>query len=213
MVVAGPTSVGKGTLIAGVMERHPEVRLSISCTTRPPRPGEKDGRDYYFISAEEFQRMRDAGELLEWAVVHRDHFYGTPRGPVEEALAKGEDLLLEIDYQGAQSIRRLMGDRAALVFIAPPTWQALLDRLRKRHTEAPEEVAKRLASARLEFQHMDIFDYVVVNDELEEAIAALEAILIAERHRRERVDWQGLQQRLLAEADAADQPQGGHSDA
>lgn len=202
LVVAGPSGVGKGTMIRRLLQRYPRVRLSVSCTTRQPRPGEVNGRDYWFVSGEEFQRMRDAGELLEWAVVHQDIWYGTPRAPVEEAMARGEDIILEIDYQGARSVRRLMGDQAALVFVAPPSWQALIDRLRGRHTEAPEDLAKRLASARREIAHMDMFDYVIINDDLDGAVRELEAILVAERHRTPRLDWQELQQRLLAEADA-----------
>ncbi len=210
LVVAGPSGVGKGTIIAGVRERHPAVGLSISCTTRPPRPGEQDGCDYFFVTLDEFQRLRDARDLLECAVVHGDHWYGTPRAPVEDALARGEDILLEIDYQGAESVRRALGDRAVLAFVAPPSWQALLDRLDRRHTEEPTELARRLASARREFQHMGLFDYVIVNDELERAVAELEAILLAERLRLRRVDWQALQARLLAEAD---RPGGGDSHA
>ncbi len=203
LVVSGPSGVGKGTVIRGLMERHPELKLSVSCTTRPPRPGEVDGSDYHFVSVQEFERMREAGELLEWAVVHQDIFYGTPRKPVEEALARGEDIVLEIDYQGARSVRSLMPQQAALVFIAPPSWSALLERLEKRHTERPEEVAKRLASARREIAHMNMFQYIIVNDVLDEAVDALEAVLLAERCRLGRVNWQELADAILAEADQA----------
>ena len=202
LVVSGPSGVGKGTVIRGVMARHPEVKLSVSCTTRPPRPGEVDGQDYHFVSVEEFEAMREAGELLEWAVVHGDIFYGTPRKPVEEAIARGEDMILEIDYQGARSVRGLLGRRAVLVFIAPPSWDALLERLRKRHTERPEEVAKRLESARREIAHINMFEYVVVNDVLEEAVDALEAILVAERTRLGRLKWERLAEAILADAEA-----------
>ena len=200
LVVSGPSGVGKGTIIRGLLERHPELRLSVSCTTRPPRPGEVDGRDYHFITVEEFHRMRAAGELLEWAVVHQDIFYGTPRKPIEDAIARGQDIILEIDYQGARSVRALLADKAVLVFIAPPSWDALLERLRKRHTERPEEIAKRLASARREIAHMAMFQYIIVNDVLSQAIDALEAILLAERCRIGRLNWQALADAILADA-------------
>lgn len=205
LVVAGPSGVGKGAVIAGVCERRPEVHVSVSYTTRPPRPGEEHGRDYLFITREEFESLRDKGELLEWAIVHGDQCYGTPKGPIDEALQWGQDILLEIDYQGARSVRRLMGDQAALVFVAPPTWQALLDRLRKRHTEDADQIARRLASAREEIAHLGMFDYIIINDALEDAVMKLEAILLSERLRLARADWRGLQQRLLSEADALGQ--------
>ncbi|MBC7288650.1 MAG: guanylate kinase [Armatimonadetes bacterium] len=203
LVVSGPSGVGKGTLINGLLQRHPELRVSVSCTTRPPRPGEVNGRDYYFVSTDEFLRMRAAGELLEWAVVHQDTFYGTPRKPVEEAILAGEDMVLEIDYQGARAIRGLLAHHAVLVFIAPPSWHALVDRLQRRHTERPEDVAKRLASARREIANIAMFQYVVINDVVEEAVDELEAILLAERCRLGRVDWRGLARDLLRQSDGA----------
>ncbi len=202
LVVSGPSGVGKGTVIAGVLAAHPEVRRSISCATRPRRPGEQDGQDYYFISPKEFERKQQAGEFLEWATVHKDLKYGTPRRPVEEALQAGQDIILEIDYQGARAVREQLGEKAVLVFIAPPSWEALLERLQKRHTESQEAIEKRLASARREIANIQMYEYVIINDELPEAIRALEAVLIAERHRRQRSDWQRLQQRLGEEADA-----------
>lgn len=203
LVVSGPSGVGKGTLIAGVLARHPEVRVSVSCTTRPARPGEVNGRDYHFVSVEEFERLRDASELLEWARIHGHLYYGTPRAPVEEALARGEDMILEIDYQGARAVRSILGERSVLVFVAPPTWATLLERLQMRHTERPEEVAARLESARREIAHMGLYDYIVVNDDLQRATDELEAILLAERCTARRFDWQSLRDRLLADADAA----------
>lgn len=145
--------------------------------------------------------MQQAGELLEWATVHEDLKYGTPRAPVEQALEAGQDIILEIDYQGARAVREQLGEKAVLVFIAPPSWQALLERLQKRHTESQEAISKRLASARREIANMQMYEYVIINDELPDAIRALEAVLIAERHRHERSDWHGLQQRLREEAD------------
>jgi guanylate kinase len=201
LVVSGPSGVGKGTVINRVLERHPEARLSVSCTTRAPRPGEVEGRDYQFVSVAEFERRRDAGEFLEWAVVHQDLYYGTPRRAVEEAIDRGEDIIFEIDYQGARALRTQMPQRAVLVFMAPPSWQALVERLRNRQTESPEAFRKRLATARREIEHMSMFQYVIVNDRIETAAAELEAILVAEHHRLVRVDYEALQARLLAEAE------------
>ncbi len=201
LVVSGPSGVGKGTVIDRVLERHPEVRRSVSCTTRTPRPGEADGDHYHFVSVEEFVRLRDADEFLEWASVYEGLYYGTPRGPVEEAIARGVDIIFEIDYQGARSVRTQMPERSVLVFIAPPTWQALVERLQGRQTEHPEALAERLATARREIEHMGMFEYVVVNDEVGAAAAKLEAVLVGERHRLGRVDYETLRDRLLAEAD------------
>lgn len=200
LVVSGPSGVGKGTIIQEVLKRQPHVRKSISCTTRPPRPGEKDGEDYYFISTEEFAHLRDSDQLFEWAVVHQDLFYGTPRGPVEQALREGWDIILEIDYQGARSVRELLQERATLVFVAPPSWAALVSRLEGRSTEDKEATRKRLRSAVDEFKHVELFDYLIVNDELPAAVAALEAILIAERCRLARQDWKPFIEGLLQDS-------------
>lgn len=198
LVVAGPSGVGKGTMISGLLERHPRVQWSVSCTTREPRPGEVEGQDYYFVSSAEFQRMKTAGELLEWAIVHGTHAYGTPRAPVEEALAAGEDMVLEIDYQGARSIRQALPE-AVLVFVAPPSVEALLSRLDGRNTEDDEAVLRRLRSARTEFRHIGMFHFLIVNDDLDAAIEALDAVYLAEHQRLHRADWRGLQGRLLGQ--------------
>jgi guanylate kinase len=196
LVVAGPSGVGKGTLIRGLRERHEGIEWSVSCTTRDARQGEVDGRDYHFISHEQFLRMARAGELLEWAVVHRHDFYGTPRAPVEEALAAGRDMVIEIDYQGARSMRAALPE-AVLVFVAPPSVTALQERLTGRNTETGEAVRRRLRSARTEFEHIGMFGHLIVNDDLDEAIAALEAIYLAERQRTTRAHWRELRDRLL----------------
>jgi guanylate kinase len=190
LVVSGPSGVGKGTVIDGLLEREPQVRRSVSCTTRAPRPGEVEGRDYHFVSPEQFAQMREREQLLEWAVVHQDLLYGTPREPVEAALAAGQDIILEIDYQGAHSVHELLGDQATLVFVAPPTWQSLVDRLEGRSTETAEATQKRLASAVHELAHVSAFEYLIVNEKLPVAVAELEAILLAERQRLRRLDWQ-----------------------
>jgi guanylate kinase len=148
-VLAGPTAVGKGSVSADIRTRHPEVWISISATTRRPRPGEQDGVHYWFVSDAEFDRMIEADELLEWAVVHRAARYGTPRAPVQEALAAGRPALLEIDLQGARQVHAAMPD-ALMVFLAPPSWEELVRRLVGRGTENDEERGRRLATARPE---------------------------------------------------------------
>jgi len=202
LVVSGPSGVGKGTIIRGLMSRRPDLRKSVSCTTRSPRPGERPGVDYHFVSPADFGTMRTRGELLEWAVVHQDLYYGTPRRPVEEALSRGEDIILEIDYQGARSVRLALGGRAVLVFVAPPSWGELHARLVGRETEAPEDVLKRLHTARREFAHMDLFQFVLVNESVQQAVDDLEAVLVAEKQRLGRADWRSLQAEVLADAEA-----------
>ncbi|QIM21024.1 guanylate kinase [Phycicoccus sp. HDW14] len=167
-VLAGPTAVGKGTLAAYVREHHPEVWLSVSVTTRRPRPGEVEGVHYHFVSDERFEEMVAAGELLEWAVVHGRAKYGTPRAPVEEALAAGRPALLEIDLAGARQVRRTMPD-AFFVFLAPPSWEELVRRLVGRGTEDAEERAARLDTARVELAAAEEFDVTVVNDDVRRA--------------------------------------------
>ncbi|WP_159809102.1 guanylate kinase [Cellulomonas citrea] len=167
-VLAGPTAVGKGTVSADVRRRYPWVWLSVSATTRPPRPGEVDGVHYLFVSPERFDAMVADGQLLEWAVVHGVHRYGTPRGPVEEHLAAGVPVLLEIDLQGARQVRATMPD-ARFVFLAPPSWDELVRRLVGRGTESEEERERRLATATVELAAEPEFDHVVVNDDVTRA--------------------------------------------
>jgi guanylate kinase len=167
-VLAGPTAVGKGTVAADVRDRYPQVWLSVSVTTRPPRPGEKDGVHYHFVDPAGFDRMIEAGELLEWAVVHGVHRYGTPRRPVEAALATGRPALLEIDLQGARQVRRTMPG-AFFVFLAPPSWDEMVRRLVGRGTETPEERARRLDTARDELAAEPEFDVTIVNDDVHRA--------------------------------------------
>ena len=168
VVLAGPTAVGKGTVADYIRENYPDVLLSVSATTRPPRPGEVDGVSYFFVDDREFDRKIDAGELLEWATVHNAYRYGTPRRPVEEALAAGDSVLLEIDLQGARAVRRAMPE-ARLVFLLPPTWEELVRRLIGRDTEDSAEQARRLETAKLELAAQGEFDYRVVNRDVAEA--------------------------------------------
>lgn len=180
VVVAGPSAVGKGTLVAALRAKRADVWVSVSATTRPPRPGEQDGVHYFFVSEDEFSRMISAGELLEWAVVHGAHRYGTPRGPVEERLAADMSVVLEIDLQGARQVKQTMPE-ALFVFVAPPTFEALIERLAIRGTEDAEERSRRLQTARDELAAVDEFDVTVVNDHLDDAVAELEAIVASAR--------------------------------
>ncbi|MEA9985100.1 MULTISPECIES: guanylate kinase [Subtercola] len=168
VVLAGPTAVGKGTVSTYIRENYPDVQLSVSATTRAPRPGEVDGVSYYFVTDDEFDRMVESGEFLEWAVVHNQSRYGTPRSPVRRALREGKSVLLEIDIQGARQVRASMPE-AVLVFLLPPTWDELVRRLIGRGTESPEEQARRLATAKVELAAQDEFDFRVVNNKVDEA--------------------------------------------
>ena len=161
-VLAGPTAVGKGTVTAWLREHHPEIWISVSVTTRPPRPGELPGVHYHFVSDEEFDRLVAQDALLEWAVVHQHARYGTPRAPVVEALAQGRPALLEIDLQGARQVRERMPE-ARFVFLAPPSWEELVRRLVGRGTEDSAERDRRLATARAELAAESEFDATVVN--------------------------------------------------
>ena len=170
VVLAGPTAVGKGTVAAEIREHHPEIWISVSATTRPPRPGEVDGVHYWFVSDGEFDRMIEAGELLEWAR------YGTPRYPVEERLAAGTPSLLEIDLQGARQVRETMPD-ALFVFLKPPSWEELVRRLIGRGTESDEEQSRRLETAREELAAETEFDVTIVNHEVHAAAEDLVALM------------------------------------
>ncbi|MDR0435502.1 MAG: guanylate kinase [Propionibacteriaceae bacterium] len=171
-VISGPAGVGKGTLVSRVHTAHPEVYVSVSVTTRFPRPGEVDGTHYHFVSDVHFDELIASDGLLEWAEVHGAARYGTPRGPVCAALDAGRPVILEIDVQGAMQVRQVM-PTAVLVFIAPPTWDTLVNRLRGRGAETEEQIARRLVTARHELTLEDEFDKVIVNDELDTAVTEL----------------------------------------
>lgn len=168
VVLAGPTAVGKGTVSTYIRENYPDVLLSVSATTRAPRPGEVDGVNYYFVDDAEFDRMIEHGELLEHATVHNAYRYGTPRAPIEAALEQGRSVLLEIDLQGARQVRESMPE-ARLIFLLPPTWDELVRRLIGRGTEEAAEQQRRLETAKVELAAQDEFDYRVVNHTVAEA--------------------------------------------
>ncbi len=179
IVLAGPTAVGKGTVAAHIKTHYPQIHLSVSATTRSPRPGEVEGQHYYFVDDAEFDRMVAAGELLEWAVVHNQNRYGTPREPIERVLAAGGTALLEIDLQGARQVRAA-DPSATLVFLLPPSWDELVQRLVGRGTEDAEERARRLRTARVELAAQNEFDYRVVNEDVASAAADVVALAAAQ---------------------------------
>jgi guanylate kinase len=178
-VVSGPSGAGKGTVVKGVMRRRPEVFLSISSTTRPARPGERNGVDYHFVREADFLGMRDRGEFLESAEVYGNH-YGTPRGPVEAALSVGKDVLCELDIQGAQAIKRAE-PHAILIFIEPPSLDELTFRLRGRGTEDAAALSKRLRAAYDEVKNKGLYDHIVVNDEVDRAVEEVLRIMEGSR--------------------------------
>jgi guanylate kinase len=165
VVLSGPSAVGKGTIAKYIIDSYPNYFLSVSATTRDPRPGEIDGQSYVFVSESQFRAMADSGELLEWASVHGSNLYGTPRKPVVEALAKGHNVLLEIDVQGAFQVRKSFSD-AMLIFISPPAFEELEARMSTRGTESALDRATRLESARMELGLASEFDFQVINDEV-----------------------------------------------
>jgi len=175
-VLAGPTAVGKGTISADLRQRYPHIELSVSATTRPPRPGEVDGVHYHFLTAEQFADLVAQGEFLEHAKVHGRHHYGTLRKPVEELLAQGTHVILEIDLQGARQVREAM-PQARLVFLAPPSWEELVRRLSGRGTEDADEQRRRLATARIELAAEKEFDHTIINDDVRRATDELVGIL------------------------------------
>ena len=177
VVLAGPTAVGKGTVAAEVRRNHPDVWISVSATTRRPRPGEENGVHYWFVSDEEFDRMIAEDDLLEWAVIHKAARYGTPRQPVDLALASGRPAMLEIDLQGARQVRETMPD-ALFVFLKPPSWDELVRRLVGRGTETEEERTRRLETAREELAAEAEFDVTIVNHEVHAAAEQLVGLMV-----------------------------------
>lgn len=200
LVLSSPSGAGKTTLSRLLLEEDENISMSVSVTTRPPREGEVDGKDYYFKSTEEFGLMRNRGELLEHAKVF-DNYYGTPSAPVDEALNEGRDVLFDIDWQGTQQLMETANQHLVKVFIMPPSGQELEKRLTKRALDPPEVVAARMSKASGEISHYMEYDYIIINEVVEESMEKLRTILGAERLKRERqvglTDFvRGLQQTL-----------------
>jgi guanylate kinase len=199
LIVSSPSGAGKTTLTRLLLEKEEKVSLSISVTTRQRRSSEVEGVHYYFVSQRRFEQMRDRNELLEWAEVHGNG-YGTPRKPVEASLKAGRDVLFDIDWQGTQQILERAREDVVSIFILPPSMAELRSRLVRRAEDAPDVIAKRLANAREEIARWTVYDYVIVNDDLEKAYEAVRSILAAERLRRSRAVGLGeFVERLLTE--------------
>jgi guanylate kinase len=185
LVLSSPSGAGKTTITRLLVEREPELRISISATTRKPRAGETDGQHYHFVAAKRFDEMVAKDELLEHAIVF-GHRYGTPRAPVEAVLQSGRDIVSDIDWQGTQQLKQTVRNDLVAVFILPPSTAALEDRLRRRAQDSDEVVAQRMAKSADEMSHWPEYDYVIVNHDLETSVRQVQAILTAERLRRER---------------------------
>jgi len=185
LVLSSPSGAGKTTITRLLVERERGLGISISATTRPPRPGETEGKHYYFVSPERFREMTASGALLEHAAVFGNS-YGTPRAPVEAALASGRDIISDVDWQGAQQLKQTVRDDLVSVFVLPPSSAALAERLRKRGQDSDEVVRQRMAKSADELSHWPEYDYVIVNHDIEESVRQVQSILVAERLRRTR---------------------------
>ena len=185
LVLSSPSGAGKSTISRALLEKHPDLTMSVSATTRPMRPGEVEGKDYYFIDTATFEKMVADGEFLEHAKVF-DNYYGTPRGPVDDALKSGKDVLFDVDWQGTQQLRQNARDDLASIFILPPSIDELERRLYARAQDPEDVVKRRMAKAASEMSHWAEYDYIIVNEAIPESVAEAEAILAAERLKRER---------------------------
>ena len=185
-ILSSPSGAGKTTLARRLIAADPGIAMSVSVTTRKPRPGERDGVDYYFVTQQRFEDMKAGGDLLEWARVF-DNSYGTPRAAVMAAIDRGNDVLFDIDWQGAQQLSEKMKGDVVRVFVLPPSGQVLEQRLKSRAQDLADVVAKRMAAASAEISHWAEYDYVIVNSDLEDSVRAVTAILLAERLKRERL--------------------------
>ena len=199
LVISSPSGAGKTTLSRKLMDKYEDVRLSVSATTRAPRPGEEDGVHYDFVDHAKFEEMIADREFLEWAKVF-DHFYGTPRKAVERRLSEGRDVIFDVDWQGADAIHDQMPNDVVSVFVLPPSIEALQKRLEERPGSDPEKVARRMAGAKSEISHWRRYDYVIVNENLDAAFEELERILLTERQKRLRqLRLEPLVQKLLSD--------------
>ncbi|TLX09751.1 guanylate kinase [Rhizobium sp. MHM7A] len=185
LVISSPSGAGKSTIARTLLETDKHIGLSVSVTTRQRRPSEVEGVHYHFKSVREFERLRDSDALLEWAEVH-GNFYGTPREPVEQAMAEGRDMLFDIDWQGAQQLQEKMSADVVSIFVLPPTMTELQSRLHRRAEDSAEVIQTRLVNSRAEIAHWREYDYVIVNDDLNNAFDAVQSIVKAERLRRDR---------------------------
>ncbi|MBI4509364.1 MAG: guanylate kinase [Deltaproteobacteria bacterium] len=190
VVVSSPSGAGKTTLCRRLLQEFPDLKFSVSYTTRPPRTGERNGVDYWFVDAQSFQRMVEAGEFAEWAEVHGNR-YGTARAAVEDALVRGHDVLFDIDWQGGEKLKAQFAGDAVMVWVLPPSLQVLEERLRRRATDAPDVIGRRLAMAKEELLHYTSYDYLIVNDAIENAYDHLRSIYVA-------VHWELRRARFLA---------------
>jgi guanylate kinase len=187
LVLASPPGGGKTTVSREIAATDPQAVISVSATTRGRRPGEEEGKHYYFVSPEKFQDMVEGGQMLEHALVYNSHYYGTPRAPVETALHAGKDVLFDIDWQGNRKLREVAPDDVVSVFLLPPTWKDLETRLHGRARDTEAEIIRRLGKAQDEIAHYGEFHYVVVNNDLADTVTAVRSILNAERHKRRRL--------------------------
>jgi len=185
LVISSPSGAGKSTIARTLLETDKQIGLSVSVTTRQRRPSEVEGVHYHFKSVREFERLRDSDSLLEWAEVH-GNFYGTPREPVEQAMSEGRDMLFDIDWQGAQQLQQKMQADVVSIFVLPPTMTELQSRLHRRAEDSEDVIQMRLANSRAEIAHWREYDYVIVNDDLNAALDAVQSIVKAERLRRDR---------------------------
>ncbi len=199
LVISSPSGAGKSTIARTLLETDKGIGLSVSVTTRQRRPSEIAGVHYHFVSAREFERLRDSNSLLEWAEVH-GNFYGTPREPVEAAMAEGRDMLFDIDWQGAQQLQEKMASDVVSIFVLPPTMTELHSRLYRRAEDSEEVIRTRLINSRAEIGHWEEYDYVIINDDLNSAFDAVQSIVKAERLKRtRRLGMGGFVQQLLEE--------------
>ena len=190
VVLSSPSGAGKTTLTRKLLVDMPDMSMSVSATTRPPRNGERDGVDYFFVTKTRFAELEEQGEFLEHAKVFDNH-YGTPRGPVEDALMKGQDVIFDIDWQGAQQLTQAAADDLVKIFILPPNMRELEQRLRTRAQDSDSVIAKRMSKSENEISHWAEYDYVIVNEDIDTALAELKTIVGSERMRRRRQMWLG----------------------